>query len=251
LPLSFFTGLLEKMKNNINIISIADENEVLHESVKKLNLLLEKNKDIPILLLLSGGSSLQLIEGIEAKYLTRSLTVTALDERYSSDEKVNNFAQIAHSDFYEMLMRHGANVIDTRVHHDESQNDLAKRYEEGLRTWISKNPKGKIIATMGIGEDAHIAGIVPHNNEVHLFNKLFDSSNWIASYDAGDKNPYPERVTTTLTFLRKIDHAVVYVVGDNKKEALDNTLREENNLHTFPARIVHQMKDVHIYTDQT
>jgi 6-phosphogluconolactonase/glucosamine-6-phosphate isomerase/deaminase len=165
----------------------AGENEVLEEATKKLNDLLEKYKNFPLLLMFSGGSALKLIDGIQGKYITRTTTVTVLDERYSKDEEVNNFAQIKKKGFYDMLTRHEARVIDTRVHHNELQEDLAIRLEAELRTWRREYPKGKIIATLGMGEDGHVAGIIPEKNEVNKFKKLFLSKNWVAFYDAGKK----------------------------------------------------------------
>jgi 6-phosphogluconolactonase/glucosamine-6-phosphate isomerase/deaminase len=54
-----------------------------------------------------------------------------------------------------------------------------------------------------------------------------------------------------MTFLKSIDHVVMYVVGGSKKTALDAALLEKGKLNIYPARIIHEMRDVWLYTDQT
>jgi len=72
---------------------------------------------------------------------------------------------------------------------------------------------------------------------------------WLGGYDAKERNEYPQRATITLPFLREIDHSVMYMVGMEKKDALSRMLNAKGMLFETPARIVHEMKEVHIFTD--
>ena len=56
---------------------------------------------------------------------------------------------------------------------------------------------------------------------------MFTGKAWVTSYDAEGKNPYPLRATTTLTFLKIIDHPIVYIIGNNKKTALCSVIQEK------------------------
>ena len=55
---------------------------------------LEYHKEQPVLLMLSGGSAFSILDYIEADVLGPNLTISILDERCSSDSKINNFLQL-------------------------------------------------------------------------------------------------------------------------------------------------------------
>lgn len=214
----------------------------------RINKLLKENKNHSVLLLLSGGSALSLLDDIDTMVISERTTITVLDERYIKDPKINNFAQVAALKFCKDSKKRGAKFIDTRLKDHETHTQLATRYESALNMWIKENPKEKIIATIGIGEDTHIAGIMPTIDQKE-FKNMFENKNLATAYDAGTKNQYPLRVTTTITFLQKIDSAVVYAVGENKREALKSVLYNDQDIHDYPARIINRMKDVSLFTD--
>ena len=71
----------------------------------------------------------------------------------------------------------------------------------------------------------------------------------VAPYDAHEKNEFPLRTTTTNSFLRnKVNHAILYVSGESKRDMLQNVL-QKGSLNEYPARIIHEMKDVTLVTD--
>jgi len=49
--------------------------------------------------------------------------------------------------------------------------------------------------------------------------------------------------------LRMVDHAVVYVVGEEKRATFERVLAENGALAETPARIIREMKDVRLFTD--
>ena len=224
-------------------------------AANKLNDVLKEvsSNEVPVLLLLSGGSSLSLLEDIDYVNLGSQVTVTVLDERYSTDPLESNMAQIASTKFYMKAREAGCKFIDTRVQNNETQEQLAARFNNELIAWIRQNPRGKIIATVGIGEDGHISGIMPYLEDPTLFSRMFDNKNdeVVTSYDASGKNPYPRRVTTNMNLIRKIDIAIVFAVGENKKEALGKLRNNEGSINETPARILRDINgSVFLFTDQ-
>lgn len=218
------------------------------------NCLMEKQKtNTPVLLLLSGGSSLALLDD-QNTIVGSNVTIAPLDERYSTNPQENNMAQIAATDFYARALENGARTIDTRVREGESREELAKRFNDGLLEWITSNPEGKIIATTGIGPDGHVSGIMPHPEDKEGFRSLFDdgeSEHLVVGYDAGNKNQFPQRVTTTLNLMHKIDTAIAYVTGENKREAIRRVLADEGSTAETPARILKEIAGkVLLFTDQ-
>ncbi|NOZ26049.1 MAG: hypothetical protein GXO94_08190 [Nitrospirae bacterium] len=181
--------------------------------------------DRTVLFLSSGGSSLAILDFMSADILGDYLTIGVLDERYDTGGEDNNFVQLSRTDFYGKL-RAGCAFIDTSVRPGQSQEALAGYFEERLRDWKGEHPGGIVIATIGIGPDGHTSGIMPFPEDSERFKSLFNGERWVVAYDAAGKTPYPERVTTTNTFLRLIDRAFVFACGREKAEALRRMLAD-------------------------
>lgn len=229
-------------------IALQKASEKLNESLKLAN---EENKKV--LLLLSGGSCLDLLSGIDTKNLNKQITISPLDERYSTNPKENNMAQIANTNFYKTAILKECKFIDTRVKKRETQEELTIRFNSELNNWLNLNPKGIIVATIGIGPDDHISGIMPYPENPEKFSTMFDNgidTCLVIGYDAGGKNQYPKRITTTINMLRKINTVIVYMVGENKKKAFDSLQDKAGDLPTTPARILREIKaSVFVFTN--
>ncbi len=206
----------------------------------------------PVLLLVSGGSALEILNHIEASVIDASLTLGVLDERFSQDPAINNFAQFMTTKLYADAAASGSSFIDTRLQWNEPIEKLAERFEATLKNWRAQNPSGKIFITQGMGADGHTAGIMPFPENPQLFGELFDQpEKWIAHYDAGNKNQFPLRVTTTLSFLKTVDASIFFVFGEDKKTAMDQVNSQSVTLATTPAGIVRQIRTIYVFTDLT
>ncbi|MBI3231513.1 MAG: 6-phosphogluconolactonase [Candidatus Doudnabacteria bacterium] len=236
-----------------------------------LNSLLMKNKNRPVLLLLSGGSALSILDYISASSLGENLTITMLDERFSpleakaqgaaasngnlplmelnQDPPVNNFSQLQRHDFYSLAQSAQVNFIGTLPRPGENIDDLRVRWEIALRKWREENPKGKIMATFGVGEDGHTAGIFPYPENPQFFENTFENRNWIVGYKAKGKHKYPDRVTTTLPFFKNIDEAIVFVCGEEKRHALQRLIQGKEQTHAVPALGLYETKLFQVFTD--
>lgn len=222
------------------------------DATAALNALLTKARSKDVLLLLSGGSALVLLDGIDALLLGPHLTISVLDERWTYEEKDSNFAQLAETDFYTAAKTAGTQFIDPRPHEPESLHDTAQRFDLALKHWHITHREGTVIATMGIGEDGHTAGILPFPEDPDTFESLFmHTSTCVRGYTVPkEKNPHTKRMTVTITYLKRhIDHAVVYAVGEGKREALSRVEAEKGILAETPARVLQEVEDGQIYTD--
>ena len=213
--------------------------EVDQQAAQYLQQLLERYHEVPILLLFSGGSALNIVRFLQIS-ASSSLTIGVLDERWSSDTKTNNFAQLQ-----TLLTTSSAEYIDTRPQAHESLEDLATRFGVALWGWRQLNPEGKIIITQGIGPDGHTAGIIPPVNLTQF------SHQWVVGYRLDpSQNPHTNRITTSFNFLKEVDHSLFYAVGAEKKTPLEHALRPNMSLRLCPAAIIQEMQDVAIFTDQ-
>ena len=237
----------------MKVYRAASREGAMRRAIQELNVALKEAREVPTLLMLSGGSALELLAGIDLRNIGRHITLTVLDERYSVDPAVNNFSQIAETEFYKKAEKKGIDYIDTRVHYKITLKRLANKFEKGLRKWRKRYPKkGKIIITQGIGANGHTAGIMPYPEDRKKFERLFeDEEKWVVGYNATrKKSEYPLRITVTFPFLRgQVDGSIVYATGLKKRKALRKTLAKKGTLAQTPARIIHEMRNVKLFTD--
>lgn len=199
----------------------------------------------PMLLMVSGGSALSLLDLVDISVLGPHITLTVLDERYSTDVAVNNFTQLSETTFFTSCTLAGVHVISTKVLIGESLLDLQLRFDDALHTWKEQYTDGVVVVTVGIGSDGHTAGIFPKIPEVD-----FDGKDWTVAYTLPKNiNPYPHRVTVTNTFLRDcVDEAIVYAVGP-EKSILVNTLESSTfSTQEFPAAVLKEISQLRIFT---
>jgi len=236
-----------------------------------LNDLLVQSKTQPILLLLSGGSALEILDYVSPSSLGDNLAITVLDERFTPLEasaksatvadgnlaltglsqvpEISNFLQLQKTQFCTDALEAAASFFGTLPRNGESMENLAARWESALKKWRSDFPKGKIIATLGMGADGHTAGIFPFPEDVPKFRGLFERNAWVAPYNTGNKSQYNERITVTVTFLKLIDEAIIFACGEEKKEKFDMVLSKSSALAELPALAWHELKRARIFTD--
>lgn len=232
----------------MEILQYQSKDEAVAAAGENLNSLLVENKKQAVLLMLSAGSALAILDYVGELALSENLTVSMIDERFSQEKDINNFLQMQKTDFYTRAMAKDISFIGTLPRPQESMPDFAARWEKSLHNWQEKNPKGIVIATLGMGSDGHVAGIFPEDDE-KKFKKLFNSSSWTAGYDVGNKNKYKERVTTTLTFFKQIDHGISYICGEEKKQKFYELLNSRQPSNILPAVAIANLKSVKVFTD--
>lgn len=208
--------------------------------------LLNQYRDTTILLLLSGGSWLDVLDLVDVSVVGPHCTITVLDERFSVDETVNNFLQLTTRSFFKQAHARGCSFISTQVLEDDSPESLQLRWDFDLKKWYHENPGGVVLATVGIGSDGHIAGIFPGVAAASR-----DDENWTQTcYLPAQSNPYHERVSVTRYFLvHMITSVVVYAVGIDKKLIIEQIIQKHTIPKTLPVGILHDMKSVSFFTD--
>lgn len=240
--------MLQNTAKNLKIFNDPSEEKLTKEAAETLEGLFKQYLDRKILFLTSGGSALKLLDYIDK--VNQAFTISVLDERFSRQSDINNFSQLTKTKFYKLAQSNGAKFISTLLTKDESLTQFAARFEIELKKWKQSNPGGVIIVTMGMGPDGHTAGIMPFPENPKLFKQLFCVRNWVVGYDAKNKNEYPFRVTTSLTFLKEqVDYAVIFVLGSNKKDALEKIFNDNIKIEEIPAKVVLKMKNVSIFTN--
>jgi 6-phosphogluconolactonase/glucosamine-6-phosphate isomerase/deaminase len=197
--------------------------------------------------MLSGGSSFSILEFVSETVLGVNITVTVLDERFSTEASVHNFTQLERTSLYLRGTTRGVHTISTRIHEGDTKETLRNRWEEALIAWKKEHQNGIIIATMGIGPDGHTAGIFAGD-----FGVDFSGEQLVVSYTVPRSvNIFTDRITVTFTFLKNfVDKAIVYVVGSGKRVFVEKIEAATCDLNTMPACILNQMCSVTLYTEE-
>jgi len=212
----------------------------------QLNEVLASHTAQPVLLMLSGGSALKILEHVDVTLLGPHVTITTLDERFSTEPTINNFAQIAATDFYKKAVAQGVQAISTIVENDETLSEAGKRFDAALHHWRASYRDGVIIATMGVGSDGHTAGIFPHQPHFD-----FETTDWVVSYEMpSEVNLHTMRITITPSFLKtQASHAVCLITGEEKRNVLQSIRSDDCAFVDMPACVMRDMSLVTIVTN--
>ncbi len=226
----------------------ATKDEATAGAGEKLHQLLMSNKDKPVLLLLSGGSALSILDYVSKQGTGDHLTIAMIDERFSNNTTINNFAQFQKTDFYTFALEMETNFFGSLPRKDETKEMLATRLENNIKNWKTENSSGVIFAVLGMGADGHTAGIFPIVDE-NKFNSLFNSESWVTSYTTPEENICRERVSAILSLLKIFDSTIVFVCGQDKKQKFDFVTKKLGTINLLPALVWHEMNNVEVFTD--
>ncbi len=217
----------------INFIKTNSTLECEEKLYKTLKDNLENNKRV--LLIIAGGSNIPILKAVFDQLevnLTSNIDIILSDERFGpSDYQESNFVKLIKYGFDPKKANFRNILIDQDI--QTSTSILEKEF-------VHKSKKADIIiAQLGIGEDGHIAGILPNS-------KALTSNNYVVNF----KGPDFERITLSFKALKKIDIAIVAAYGDNKKKALMNLKSLKLPLNEMPSRILQEIKSIYIYNNQ-
>ena len=228
------------------------------------------NEGRKVLLLASGGSAINSLQPL-ANWLNKfpesigdRLVITLIDERYSMDiyskesntMQINEMIKVHIDDVHEIglvdLMENsgGYKGIYERINHGAEKQDEVNLYNQFLENFLNSDEYTKI-AIYGIGDDSHISGILPYPDDQAFFDLNFNSISLAAGYEVkDDRNPYKDRITMTLTAMKKMDEAIVVISGENKKKALEKALNNGiEKVSETPASVLKEMRDVNVFSD--
>ncbi len=235
----------------MNIIQCKNADEASKQAAKALEEAFDEYKDSNILFLSSGGSSLKILNNINPEVLTEKLIVTVLDTRLEVDLKDENYEQLAKTEFYKKAAEKGVQFLDSSAFQTLSLSEAGKNFDTLLKNWLANHQAAKIVATIGMGVDGHIAGIMPFPDDKKSFDSLFvDTNNLAVAYDVPSGGKFPKRLTVTYPFLSKIDRVVSYITGDDKRpKLLELAGKNFFSNNQFPGIILRKLNKVSIFTD--
>lgn len=190
-----------------------------------------------VLWLLSGGSnipgSVQIMDNISAG-LSKKLSVSLVDERYGEPGHIeSNWTQLMQAGF-KSKQATLLPVLRTGISFEQT----VQTYNELIEKAFAGNDI--IVAQLGIGPDGHVAGILPDSPAADEGKAL------VAGYEA----PPLKRLTLTFAALRRITAAYVFAFGKPKQKTLVALRAGTLPLKRQPARILNDLTEAYMYSDQ-
>lgn len=188
-----------------------------------------------VLWLLTGGSNIQITVSILDKLddsLTSKLYILLADERYGiSGHQDSNYTKLVNAG---MSLKQATfpDVLADSL----GLRETTEKYAETFKRF--KDKSDVVIAQLGIGEDGHIAGVLPGSPELN-------SNDTIIEYQADDF----KRLSLSLNTLKEIDKTFVFCYGASKRSALKRLASGKESLESLPSLILKQMPDVKVYND--
>lgn len=190
-----------------------------------------------VLWLVSGGSnipaSVHIMDSIPLK-LSGNLSVMLADERYGAvGHPDSNWAQLMQAGF----KGDKATLLPT-LKKGLGFEQTIKHYNRMAAQAFVDNEV--VIAQLGIGDDGHIAGILP-------------GSPATAKTDApvvGYRGEPLTRLTLTFAGLRHVTAAYAFAFGSNKHKALSSLQRQTLPLDRQPSQILKELPEAYLYSDQ-
>lgn len=212
----------------------ATPQEAAAEIAKRLNELLSHKRSV--LWLVSGGSNIiiqTMAMNMIPDKLSKTLTIIPVDERFGPyNHAGSNSASMRkagfdpkHAEWIDILEQNGD--LEQTVH----------LYNEFMAREIAIDDY--IFATLGMGEDGHTAGIMPHS-------PALTSTDLAIGYKAPD---FTRLTVCADTLTAHCSEVVLCAFGQNKLNALERLKNKDESRQIVPAMILHQIDDCTVYND--
>ncbi len=187
-----------------------------------------------VLFMVPGGSGVDVAMKVSArmeKHSLKNLTVMQTDERYGEVwHKDSNWTQL----FSLGKVFLGATLLP--VLSGQPFEDTVAGYEKDLQTQLSSADVS--IGLFGMGSDGHTAGILPRSTAAYA-----------KTLAHGYHTPTFLRITMTAVAIRKMDEAILFAMGNEKKEMLER-LRDGNpKEEDVPAQTLKSTPKLTVFTD--
>lgn len=182
----------------------------------------------------SGGRNVELAASVfnmlSSDDLAR-LTLMLVDERLGEPGHADsNYYQLAKAgiDFSRVKNYPVLEGVGT------SLEDVAAKYSIVVKQVLEQSDYS--IGLLGIGEDGHTAGILPHSPATAVNGDL------VVGYKGADFS----RITLSFEALRQLSKVLVFAFGESKRPAILNLSNKELSLDEAPAQIFRQLPNAYI-----
>ena len=197
------------------------------------------------LLLLAGGSALNIVSKIKLDDYAKGRTIFMMgDERWSREKSENNYLQLQD----QLTPGHGLKLVETNIKENENLTKFTTRLNLEFEKIISCSDKLQTICILGVGTDGHTASIFPMAEE-SFFNTSKQDVPYVSVHVESLK--INSRASITPDFIKnQVNHVIGYAVGETKKSILNSLINESKPINEMPAQLIKLHKNSILVTDQ-
>lgn len=189
-----------------------------------------------VLWFISGGSNIPITVDIMSRLRIPAANMTLIlsDERYG---------EAGHQDSnWQQLLQAGLNIKKVRTLATLLPGASLEETTSHQNIQIKNALAGSdyVVAQFGIGDDGHVAGILPGSPAVSNTPEMA----------VGYTTEVFDRITMTFSAIEHVDLAYCFVYGSGKKTALTTLCTTEASPSEQPSQILKRLPEVYIYNDQ-
>lgn len=162
--------------------------------------------------------------------LQQKLMILPVDERFGPyNHSDSNSAQMRNAGF-DPGRADWHDVLQRNLSLEETVEAYAQLVDHALKTSV-------LIATLGMGADAHTAGILPGSPAID------ESAEPVLAYKWTDYT----RMTTSFSVLRQLQVADVLAYGEAKQQALGRLQKRDEPISAVPSMVLYDVPTVTVY----
>ncbi|MFZ1458933.1 MAG: 6-phosphogluconolactonase [Candidatus Saccharimonadales bacterium] len=190
--------------------------------------------------LVSGGSNIEpqcaVMAAVKRECSDEQIArmmIVAVDERYGSPgHDDSNYAQL-HRAGFDPGTASWVDVLAAGTTFDET----VQAYDKLMRQIL--DAATTVVATLGLGADAHTAGILPESPATQ------DTDQMVLGYEWKDYR----RMTSTRRVLLRTTTTYVLAYGESKHDALRRLNDNNETFVQLPSRVLYELPSVYVYND--
>lgn len=210
--------------------------EAITQVVGDLAESLQKGK---VLWLVCGGSNVPYIVAIlnqvrnsVSQEMLKNLTLGLTDEKFTAtDTQGANWKQLIDGGL------DVSGITTAEVFTGKTLEETVAEYEELVEGAL--RARASVIAHIGIAQDGHCAGVLPHSLAVNA-----DAT--VVTYEA----PPHTRVTLSLAGLCKMSRVHAFVFGESKCSVIHHLKNGKILFEEMPSQALKHIHEAYVYTDQ-
>jgi 6-phosphogluconolactonase/glucosamine-6-phosphate isomerase/deaminase len=230
------------MKNVINV----RESFAAKSAASALQKLFLKARFKSVLFLVSGGSSLSVLNAQKKWLLPRDMTLSLVDERLSDDSAKRNWTPFTKTILYKNA-RQAGKVFFNPLAQGLKKTDV--RFDAFLKRWLAKHVDGEVVLVLGVGGDGHTGAIFPNKNKTRFTKDFRTPTIFAKAHRAANAPVSKRRLTVTLSFIEThADHVMVFAVGKEKNPTVRKILSGRVRESDMPAVALTKMPQTLLYT---
>lgn len=153
------------------------------------------------------------------------------DERYVHHDDPDSCYRLARETLLDRVPLPAQNIYPMPTSYEDA-NEAAREYDIRIRSLFEMNGGYFHLALQGMGEDGHTASLFPYSPALQVPEEML-----VVAVDDAPKQP-PRRLSLTTSALNLADNVLFLVAGEEKADALYDTVEGPYDPQRWPAQMI-------------